>query len=61
MEMYDITKKCGVYGALGVNNKNYRHCGLVFDEENKLSDLQEFKQKVCLGKQTNSLGSFLLY
>lgn len=52
MEMYDITKKYGVQGTLGVNNKNYRHYGLVFDEENKLSDLQEFKEKVYLGKQT---------
>ena len=61
MEMYDITKKYGVQGTLSVNNKNDRHHGLVFDEENKLSDLQEFKHKVYLGKQTNGLGSFLLY
>lgn len=59
--MDDVTKKHGVQGTLSVNNKNYRHYGLVFDEENKLSDLQEFKHKVDFGKQTNGLGSFLLY
>lgn len=51
-----VSRRLWVFAIKTIGNVGWGASINLFDEENKLADLKEFKQKVYLGKPTDDFG-----